>query len=111
MLVIEKDWFHNDRSYNAFLWAADITLKLEALRKKGALIFDGSDVITGTWVVKLDGEESFTGYIDGNVTQHYCGGIYDSESGKPSYTMKEIKRFYGDIKVVMPKDIITAGKL
>ncbi|MNP09236.1 hypothetical protein D3C76_1013290 [compost metagenome] len=113
MLVIEKDWFHNERSYNAFVWAAEITHKLEALRKKGALIFDGEDMLSpdGQWIVQLDAEDSFTAFRHGNVTQMYYGGCHDCESGKLWATMKEIKRFYGDIKVVMPQHIITVGKM
>lgn len=113
MLVIEKDWFHNERSYNAFLYAVDLTLKLEALRKKGAMIFDGDFLCSndGQWIVELDGDKSFTGFRHHNTTHMYYGGSHDCESGKLWATMKEIKGFYADIKVVMPKDIITVGKL
>lgn len=113
MSVIEKDWFHNERSYNAFLYAAELTNKLEALRKKGAMIFDGDYLCPneGRWIVELNGVYSFTAFRHQNTTQMYYGGCHDCESEKLYATMKEIKRFYADIKVVMPKDIITVGKL
>lgn len=113
MQTILQDWFHNERSYKAFVWAAEVTQKLEALRKQGAMIFDDGDVLpnSGEWIVQLDGENSFTGYRHENCTQMYYGGSHDCESGKLWATMKEIKRFYSGIKVVMPKDIITIGKL
>lgn len=106
---IQSEWFHNDRSYKAFLYAAKVTEKLESLRKKGAIIFDGEDCISNDakWIVVLDGVNSFTGYNHGNVTQMYYGGCHDCESGKLWSTMKETKESYGSIKVVMPKDVIS----
>ena len=112
-MIIERDWFHNERSYNAFLYAVNVTQKLEELRKKGAMIFDGDYLCPkdGQWLVELDGVNSFAGFRHENATQMYYGGSHDCESGKAWATMKEIKGFFADIRVTMPCDVKTVKDL
>lgn len=110
-MIIEKDWFHGERSYNAFLLAVDLTLKLEALRVKGALIFDEGDRIDGNWRVHLDGDHSNVGYTFGNCTHLYAGCTHDAESGKIWLTKKMVNEAFADVKIVMPKDVISLKDL
>jgi hypothetical protein len=113
MLVIEKEWFHGERSYNAFLLAVDLTLKLEALRLKGAMIFDEGDVCNteGKWRVRLEGDQSNVGYTFDKCTQLYAGCTHDAETGKIWLTKKMVNEAFADVKVVMPKDIISLKDL
>ena len=110
-MIIEKEWFHGERSYNAFLLAVDLTLKLEALRLKGAMIFDEGDMIDGTWRVRVDGENSNVGYTFDNCTQLYAGCTHDAESGKIWLTKKMVNEAFADVKVVMPQHIISLKDL
>lgn len=111
MIVIEKDWFHNERSYNAFLLAVDLALKLEALHSKGAMIFDEGDMIDGKWRLHLDGDQSNVGCTFGNCTQLYAGCTHDAESGKIWLTKKMVNEAFADVKVVMPQHIISLKDL
>lgn len=110
---IEKDWFYNERSYKAFLYAVDLTLKLEALRVKGALIFDDGDLCSakGKWRVKLDGEQSDVGFTHGNCTQLYAGCTHDCFSGKIWLSKKMVDKAFSDIAVVMPQHFKTIKDL
>lgn len=113
MNFVDPSWFHNERSYKAFMWAAEVTRKLEELRLKGAMIFDGDELISSQaeWIVVLDGVNSFTGYRHDNYTQMFYGGSHDCESSKAWATMKDIKSNYADVRVVMPKDAKTIKDL
>lgn len=113
MNFVDPDWFHNERSYKAFMWASAAAAKLEELRVKGAMIFDGNELCEqqGRWFTRLDGTNSMVGFNFQNITQSYAGCCHDSDSGKIWLTMKEVKGFFGDIKIVMPKDIITLKSL
>jgi hypothetical protein len=111
MLVIEKEWFHGERSYSAFLLAVDLTLKLEELRLKGAMIFDEGVMISGKWRVHVEGDQSNVGYTYDNMIQLYAGCTHDAESGKIWLTKKMVNEAFADVKVVMPKDIISLKDL
>ena len=110
-MSIEKDWFHNERSFNAFLLAVDYTLKLEELRLKGAMIFDNGDMTYGKWRVHIEGDQSNVGYILGACTHLYAGCTHDAETGKIWLTKKMVNEAFADIKIVMPKDIISLKDL
>lgn len=110
-MTIEKDWFHNERSFNAFLLAVDYTLKLEALRLKGAMIFNEGDMTSGKWRVHVEGDQSNVGYTLDNCTHIYAGCMHDAESGKIWLTKKMVNEAFADVKVVMPKDIISLKDL
>lgn len=113
MNFVDPSWFHNDRSYKAFMWAADITRKLEELRLKGAMIFDEGHLCPndGRWVVELAEENSFTAFVHDHTTDMFYGGCHDCESGKAWATMKHIKSNYANIKIVMPEDFKTIKDL
>lgn len=108
---IQKDWFHNERSYNAFLYAARITNMLEVRRLAGAMIFDDGDLCNGKWRVKIDGDQSNVGYTHNNCTHLYAGCTHDCNSGKIWLTKRMVKDAFCNIKVIMPQHVKTIKDL
>jgi len=104
--AVQKEWFCNKNSYNAFLYAMDIAEKLENLRLKGAMIFEGNDLLPndGKWVVNLEPEEPYVGFLHDHCTQGYAGMCWD-DSEKTWVTKKEVKEAFKNIRYIIPQKI------
>jgi len=104
-LEISQDFFHNKRSYEAFVWAMNKGKELQILQDQGALIFDADGLVTGKFTIKIDGVDSKIGLVEGNCTWGLVGCCWDGTSGKIYCTMREVKETFSKFKYVEPKHI------
>jgi hypothetical protein len=103
---VEKEWFANKNSYNAFLYAMGIAEKLESLRLKGAMIFENNRILPndGKWVVRLEPEQPVVGFVQGACMVGYAGMCWD-DNEKTWVTKKEVKEAFSKIRYTMPESI------
>lgn len=104
-MEISQDFFHNKRSYEAFVWAMNKCVELQILQEQGALIFDEDELVSGKFTIKIDETDSRIGIVEGSCTLGLVGYCWDCESGKISCTMQEVKKRFSKFKYVEPKHI------
>lgn len=104
-MEISQDFFHNKRSYEAFMWAADKCKELQILQEQGALIFDDEGLVTGKFIIRCEGTDSIVGVENGCCTTGLVGYCWNATSGKIYCTMKEVKDTFSKFKYVEPRHI------
>lgn len=104
-MEISQEFFHNKRSYDAFMWAAGKCKELQILQEQGALIFDENELVVGKFIVRCEGTDSLVGVEDGYCTTGLVGWCWDEASGKIYCTMQWVKKRFGKFKYVDLKDI------
>ena len=103
-MQISQDWFHNKQSYEAFLYAVSLVEKIKEAISKGAIVYDGDEVITGEWMIDLNPAEPSICVKEENCTIGYVGSCWDCHSNKTYCTKKEVKDAFKGISWVYPKD-------
>lgn len=104
-MQIKPEWFHNKGSYEAFLYAVSLVEKIKDAQSKGAVVYDGSEMLTGEWVIDCNPEEPSIGVKEGNCTFGYVGSCWDCKSNKTYCTKKEVKEALKGVSWVYPKDL------
>ena len=103
-MQIKPEWFHNKGSYEAFLYAVSLVEKIKDAQSKGAIVYDGSEMLVGDWIIDLSKDEPSVGVRHNNVTYVYVGSCWDCRSGKTYCTKKEVKDAFKGISWIYPKD-------
>lgn len=103
-MQVNPEWFHDKRSYDAFLYAISLVEKIKEAKSKGAVVYDDSEKITGEWVIDCNPKEPSIGVREGNCTFRYVGSCWDERSNKTYCTKKEVKEAFKDISWIYPKD-------
>ena len=104
-MEISQDFFHNKRSYEAFMWAVEKCKQLQTLQAQGALIFDEDGLVTGKFIIRVDAEESCVAIREGNCTFVLVGSTWSADSGKILSTLKDVKNTFSKFKYVDSKHI------
>ncbi|AND74946.1 hypothetical protein pf16_23 [Pseudomonas phage pf16] len=107
---IKREWFHNKRCYEAFVYGATIALKLIELEEAGAVFFDNDgSILDGKWAVVLNGKRScigragFTAMGDYRGMVGYVGMEWDIKTGKLWASKREVNEAFKQVRYVMPK--------
>lgn len=113
---IKRDWFHNKRCYEAFVYAAVIVRELIDLQKAGAVFFDEDGTVDGSWVIELNDTNSCIGLgyeREGNVRccVGYIGMVWDCKSNKIWVSKKEVNKAFKDVKYIMPKHLHSVSQI
>lgn len=102
-MQIMQEWFHNKQFYEAFLYAVSLVEKIKDAQSKGAIVYDGKEMLTGEWIIDLNPEEPSIGIKEGNCTFGYVGWTWNERSNKTYCTKKEVKESFKNISWVYPK--------
>ncbi len=103
-MKISQDWFHNKGSYEAFLYAVSLVEMVKEAQSKGAVVYDGKEMLTGDWIISYNPDEPYIGVKEGSCTIGYVGWTWDERSNKTYCTKAEVKESFKNISWVYPKD-------
>lgn len=116
---IKREWFYNKRSYEAFVYAANIALELIKLQDAGAVFFDKDDsLLNGSWAIVLNGEKSSIGLVSYTImgdVRSICSYVgpqwYDHDERERMWVGKrEVKAVFKGLRYVMPQDFHSIGE-
>lgn len=103
---VQRKWFSNAKSFDAFLYAMDIAENLNALQEKGAIFIDKHGIFknNGKWTVDLNPESPCVGFKHDKCMVGYAGMCFD-DNDKTWVSKKEVRKNFKDISYVLPENI------
>ncbi|WPJ72173.1 hypothetical protein DEEACLCL_00156 [Salmonella phage CRW-SP2] len=97
--TVEREWFANKRSYEAFLYAMDCCLKMKCLESQGYIFINERSHLCKDWEIRIDGSDSCV-LLD---CVSFAGGEWtDDEVWKIWCTKKSVNEFLRGIKCIPP---------
>ena len=100
--TVEREWFANKRSYEAFLYAMDCCLKMDHLESQGYMFINEYSRPCKNWEIRIDGSDSCV-LLDCIC---FAGGEWyagpSQEEWKIWCTKKSVNEFLRGIKCIPP---------